>query len=143
MKVFIEQSGEENVKSIFTKGTRLLLKNIFTNLSYPYPYGFIEKTLAPDGDNLDCYIITDQKIKPGCIVECITIGMVEWTEDGKEDNKIFMIFPGENFSISNEVKQKITYFAEHFFDHIQGKIYTLGKFLSKKEANAYIEKCKI
>ncbi len=142
MKVFVEQSGEENVKSFFTKGTRVLLKNIFTNLSYPYPYGFIEKTLAPDGDNLDCYIITDQKIKPGSIVECITIGMVEWIEDGKEDNKVLMILSGENFSIGDEVKNKITYFAELFFDEVQGKKYTLGKFLGKKEADAYIKKCK-
>ncbi len=143
MKVFIEQSGEENLKSIFTKDTRVFIKNIFTNLSYPYPYGFIEKTLAPDGDNLDCYIITDQKIKSGSIVECITIGMVEWVEDGKEDNKVLMILPGGNFSIGDEVKQKITYFAEHFFDDVQGKKYTLGKFIGKKEADEYIEKYKI
>ena len=62
MHVFVEQTTEENKKNIFDKNSGLF-KTVPFRLSYPYPYGYILNTLAPDGDELDCYIITNQKLQ--------------------------------------------------------------------------------
>jgi len=66
--------------------------------------------------------------------------MVEWWEDGQEDHKILAVLPGAESELSDEAKKKITYFAQHYFDHVQDKKYSLGKFLGQAEANELIKK---
>ncbi len=67
MHVCIEQPGEKNKKNIFDKNSGLI-KTVSFHLTYPYPYGYIVDTLAPDGDELDCYVITDKKLQAGSII---------------------------------------------------------------------------
>ena len=73
MKVFIEQTCEENKKNVFDKKTGEYLKTVDFHLTYPYAYGYILDTLASDGDELDCYVITKQKFKYSEVIECGTI----------------------------------------------------------------------
>jgi inorganic pyrophosphatase len=140
MQVFIEQPGEKNKKNIFDKNSGLF-KSVSFHLSYPYPYGYIVDTLAPDGDELDCYIITNKKLETGSIIECRPIGMVEWFEDGEEDHKILAVIKGEKGTVTKEVKEKLTNFASHFFDDTQGKNYKMGNFSDKRKAEELIKKC--
>lgn len=140
MKVFIEQSGEKNKKNVFDTATGKFLKTVPIDLTYPYPYGYILDTLAADGDELDCYIITDRKLEMTSIVECEPIGMVEWFEDGEEDHKILAVLQGDEHEVTKEVKDKITDFAEHFFDNQPDKQKSLGKFWGKQEALELIKK---
>ncbi len=139
MHVCIEQLGEKNKKNIFDKNSGLF-KTVSFHLTYPYPYGYIVDTLAPDGDELDCYVITDKKLEAGSIIECKPIGMVEWFEDGEEDHKIVAVIKGEKGTVTKEVKEKLTDFASHFFDHTQGKKYQMGNFLDKRNAEELIKK---
>lgn len=140
MEVFIEQNAEPNKKNIFDKNSGLF-KTVSFHLTYPYPYGYILDTLAPDGDELDCYIITNKKLEATNITECRPVAMVEWFEDGKEDHKILAVIKGENNKITNQVKEKLTHFASHFFDHTQGKKYQMGNFYDKRKAEELIKKC--
>lgn len=139
MQVFIEQPGEKNKKNIFDKNSGFF-KTVSFHVTYPYPYGYIVDTLAPDGDELDCYVITDKKLEASSIIECRSIGMVEWFEDGEEDHKILAVIKGEKGTITKEVKEKLTDFASHFFDHTQGKKYQMGNFLDKRKAEELIKK---
>lgn len=139
MRVFIEQSGEDNKKNIFDKNSGLF-KSVPFHLTYPYPYGYIVDTLASDGDELDCYIITNQKPEAGEIIECNPIGMVEWFEEGKEDHKILAVLKGESYKVTNQVKEKLTHFASHFYDNKPEKKYELGKFHDKIKAEELIKK---
>jgi inorganic pyrophosphatase len=140
MHVCIEQSGEKNKKNIFDKNSGLF-KTVSFHVTYPYPYGYMVDTLAPDGDELDCYVLTDNKLEAGSIIECRPIGMVEWFEDGGEDHKILAVIKGEKGIVTKEVKEKLTDFASHFFDHTQGKKYQMGNFLDKRKAEELIKKC--
>jgi|SRR3989344_1832815 len=140
MRVFVEQSGEKNAKNVFDKATRKLLKTIPIATTYPFPYGYILGTLAADADNLDCYVITDKKLEAESVVECDPIGMVEWFEDGEEDHKVLAVLKGEMGGITADVKNKITDFAQHFFDDRPDKRYKMGKFYGKDETLKLIQK---
>lgn len=141
MQVFIEQPGEKNSKNVFDKKTGVFIKTVPFHLTYPYPYGYILNTLAPDGDELDCYIITKQRFQTGSIIECEPVGMEEWFEDGEEDHKILAIIPGERFEVNDTVIEELRYFANHFFDSMLKKDYQLGQYLGKEKAEILIKKC--
>ena len=40
---------------------------LFTSTRYPADYGFIEDTLADDGDPLDALVLLDEPTSPGCL----------------------------------------------------------------------------
>lgn len=140
MKVFVEQTCEPNKKNVFDKKTGHYNKTVDFHLTYPYPYGYILDTLASDGDELDCYIITDQKLEHSSIIECEPIGMVEYFEEGKEDHKIFMEPAGEKGEVTDEVRRKLLEFDARYFEGQPHKNTQVGDFLSKKDALVEIEK---
>ena len=133
-RVFVEQSGEKNKKNVFDKKSGALLKTVSIDVTYPYPYGYILDTAAADGDQLDCYIITDKKYAAESIVECEAVGMVEWFEDNEEDHKILMAPSANGCEITPEVRSRIIDFAEHFFDDRPDKKYRLGNFYGVDKA---------
>lgn len=143
MKVFIEQSGEKNKKNVFDKKTGKISKTVNFHLTYPYPYGYILDTKSDDGENLDCYVITKKKLGTCSVVEANPIGMAEFFEDGQADHKILVVLKDENYKIDNEVKKKLTYFSDHFFDNRPAKKFFNGKFLGKTEAEKLINKTSI
>lgn len=143
MKVFIEQACENNKKNVFDKETGGFLKTVDIDMTYPYPYGYILETIADDGDNLDCYVMTDQKLEMGSIVECDPVGMVEWFEDGEDDHKILATLQGHEYEVTEKARRKITNFAEHFFDDQPDKKYRMGEFLGKERAVELIKKATI
>ncbi len=141
IEVFIENEAGSNQKNIYNEKT-LEYKETFTvSRKYPFPYGFILKTTSGDGDNLDCFIITRQRIKTGQVVECEPIGIMEQIEDRKEDHNILAKISGENVVINEEIKNTLTEFVSHVFDHRIGKIVKVGRFLVKIAAEKYISQC--
>jgi inorganic pyrophosphatase len=44
---------------------------------FPYDFGFVPGTKAPDGDPLDVLVLTDEALFPGCLVDCTLIGVIE------------------------------------------------------------------
>jgi inorganic pyrophosphatase len=57
------------------------------SMQWPYDYGFIPQTLAPDGDPLDVLVITDNGLFPGCLIEVRLIGAVLETKDGTDNHR--------------------------------------------------------
>ena len=141
MKVFIENEAGSDQKNIYNEKT-LEHKETFTvSRKYPFPYGFILETTSGDGDNLDCFVITGKKLRTGQVVECEPIGIMEQIEDGKEDHNILANLHGEKSIVNSEIKEKLTEFVSHIFDHRIGKVIKIGQFLDKKSAKEYINKC--
>lgn len=140
MQVFIEQSGEKNKKNIFDKETGQFVKAINFHITYPYPYGYILNTHASDGDELDCYVITDQKLEVSSEIDCEAIGMVEYVENGQPDHKIFVRLKGEDRIIDDEVKNKLLHFNIHYFKGKTNVSTQIGKFLGKEDALKEINK---
>ena len=61
------------------------------SLRWPYDYGFVPQTLAPDGDAVDILVITDDGLFPGCLVEARLIGAILQTEDGTENDRLIAV----------------------------------------------------
>src|ERR1051325_12256036 len=75
--------------------TFTLSKPLLAGLTYPYDWGFIPSTKAPDGDPLDVLIIHDARTYPGVVLKCRPVGVleVEQTSGSKRErnDRIFAV----------------------------------------------------
>lgn len=74
-----------------TTGRIRLDRVLYSAMSYPGEYGYIEETLAPDGDPLDILVITSEPTVPGCIVPARVLGYLATMDRGKEDYKLIAV----------------------------------------------------
>ena len=149
IKVFIENEAGSNQKNIYNEKTLQYKKTVIVSRKYPYPYGFILNTTSGDGDNADCFILTDKKLKTGEIVECRPIAMMEQIEScstkpgtEEEDHNVLAVLENESFEVNEILKNKLSEFVSHVFDHLPDKKVKIGSFLDEKKAIEYIEKCR-
>lgn len=75
-----EKLGEFKLDFIFTGG-----------FHFPFAYGLVPETLADDGDHLDAFIITDEPLKQGDVVQVKPIGVIDLLDRGQGDNKILCV----------------------------------------------------
>ena len=64
---------------------------LFTSTRYPADYGFIEDTLAQDGDPLDALVLLEEPTFPGCLIYCRAIGMFRMRDEMGIDDKILCV----------------------------------------------------
>ena len=64
---------------------------LYSSMSYPAEYCFIDNTLAKDGDPLDILVIGSEPSYPGCIIPAKVIGALKMLDNGKEDYKIISV----------------------------------------------------
>ena len=148
VKVFIENEANTNRKNHFNEKTLEYLETTTITGRYPFPYGFILHTTGGDGDNLDCFVITDKPLKSRQIVECEPVAILEETESSEEypgvmeeDNVVLAVLKGEPVQIGEEMKARLQEFVVHIFDHIPGKKTIVGSFLGREEAIAQVQRC--
>jgi inorganic pyrophosphatase len=62
-----------------------LAKVLPAGMCFPYDFGFLPRTLAPDGDPIDVLLLMDEPAFPGCAVPARLIGIIEGEQiDGKK-----------------------------------------------------------
>src|SRR6202161_3989848 len=67
------------------QGIFALKKVLPAGMVFPYDFGFLPQTIAPDGDPLDVLLLMDEPAFPGCAVKARLIGVIEGAQlDGKE-----------------------------------------------------------
>jgi inorganic pyrophosphatase len=66
-------------------GSFKLKKVLPAGMVFPYDFGFIPSTCAPDGDPLDVLLLMNEEAFPGCVVESRLVGVIEaeQVEDGE------------------------------------------------------------
>jgi inorganic pyrophosphatase len=146
MKVFVENEAGLNIKNLYDEKTLSYKKTVEVSRPYPYPYGFIIDTTSGDGDNLDCFIITEQKLTTGTIYDCEPIGLMEQHETSaggvsEEDHNVLAVLEGEQFEVTQKTKETLTEFVSHVFDHLPHKKVTVGEFKDKEFAQQTIDSC--
>ena len=141
MKIFIENKAGTDKKNLYNEKTLEYKKTVTVSRKYPYPYGFVLGTTSGDGDNLDCFVITEKKLKTGDIVECEPVGIMEEIEDGEEDYNILARLVDEEAAVNKKVKEALIEFVSHILEHRVGKVVEVGRFFGKQEAKKYIHKC--
>jgi inorganic pyrophosphatase len=68
-------------------GAVVLGRPLPLGLHYPFDWGFVPSTRAPDGDPIDAMVLHDAPTFPGVAIPCALIGVVrvEQTRNGKRE----------------------------------------------------------
>lgn len=138
MRVFIQNEAGSDQKHYHDEKTLEPTGTVRVSRPYPYPYGFVIGTTAADGCNVDCFVLTRRPLRTGQIVECEPIGLMEQIEDGEEDHNVLATPVGEDATVSESVREELSEFVGHVFDHIGGKQIRVGRFLGRAEADAHL-----
>ncbi|HEU4526533.1 MAG TPA: inorganic diphosphatase [Actinomycetota bacterium] len=122
-------------------GAITLDRMLFTSMQYPADYGFIESTLAGDGDTLDALVFVGEPTFPGCRIRARPIGLFRMRDEKGPDEKILCVplkdpmwshvreLSDLNPNLLNEI--------EHFFavyKDLEGHKVAIGGFGERAEA---------
>jgi inorganic pyrophosphatase len=90
MEVFVEIPKGNNNKYEFDKerGVFRLDRVLYSPVYYPADYGFLQDTLADDGDPLDAMVLTTFPTFPGCMIQARIVGMFIMEDEKGRDEKI-------------------------------------------------------
>jgi inorganic pyrophosphatase len=143
IRVLIQVAADSSEKRLYNEMTLEHKETRQISKLYPYPYGFIIGTRSEDGDAVDCYLITHQKLKAGSVVECEPVGLLEQNEDGEIDHKILACLPGENVELSEELLKELRDFIYDAFTQYPEVNITIGRMLPREVALSHIQKFRI
>ena len=102
-----------------------------TAMHYPCNYGYINNTIAGDGDPVDVLVVTPFGLPPGVVVRCRAIGMLAMEDEGGQDAKLLAVPVDKLTPLYKDVKtyedmpellrKQIAHFFEHYKDLEPGK----------------------
>jgi inorganic pyrophosphatase len=69
-------------------GVMTVARALPLGLAYPYDWGFVPGTRAPDGDPVDALVYWDTSTYPGVVVPCRAIGVVRLEQDSKRNGRV-------------------------------------------------------
>jgi inorganic pyrophosphatase len=72
-------------------GGIVLDRRLFTSMSYPADYGFIEGAAGEDGDPLDALVLVSDPTFPGCRIRARPVGVFYMTDEKGPDEKIICV----------------------------------------------------
>ncbi len=140
--------GTKNKYEIDKARNRIKLDRVlYSEMTYPAEYGYIEKTLAEDNDPLDILVIASTKTFPGCIVDARVIGSLDMIDNDEKDHKIIAVMDKDpRFShihditdILEHMKREIRHFFKTYKDLQQNKKVEVYDFHDKTYAFRLID----
>lgn len=69
----------------------VLDRTLYSSVHYPCDYGFIDGSMAEDGDPLDVLVIISEPTFPGCVVRARPVGVLDMADDKGHDYKILAV----------------------------------------------------
>lgn len=119
---------------------------LFTSMTYPADYGFIENTLGEDGDPLDALVLLPDSVFPGVIVEARPVAMYKMTDEAGGDDKILCVPAGDprwdRVKDVQDVQEfelaAIKHFFERYKDLEPGKYVKGSEWVGRGEAEAEV-----
>ena len=98
---------------------------------YPANYGYINNTLADDGDALDVLVITPHPVAPGSVIRARPVGVLKMSDEAGGDEKLLAVPHEKLTQLYNDIhdiedvpqllKDQIVHFFEHYKDLEKGK----------------------
>jgi inorganic pyrophosphatase len=73
------------------RGRFVLDRVLYSSVHYPCDYGFIEGSLAEDGDPLDVLVLIAEPTFSGCVVRARPIGVLDMADEKGHDYKILAV----------------------------------------------------
>jgi inorganic pyrophosphatase len=143
--------GQRNKYEMDHETGRIRLdRMLFTSTRYPADYGFIEDTLADDGDPLDALVLLDEPTFPGCLITCRAIGMFRMRDEMGLDDKVLCVAATDprmaHLQDITDVSDFELLEIQHFFQVYKalepGKEVETARWVDRDEALAEIQTCR-
>jgi inorganic pyrophosphatase len=139
IQVLIQVAEGSCDKSFYNERTLEYLETRRGSRPYPYPYGFIIGTSAEDGDCVDCYLITQDMLTSGAIVECEPVGLLLQDEDGEIDHTVLAAIPGQEVVLGPELLRELQDFIYAIFVKYPDMRVRVGPILPREAALHHLE----
>ena len=143
--------GQRNKYEMDHASGRIKLdRMLFTSTRYPSDYGYIENTLADDGDPLDALVLLEEPTFPGCLIRCRAIGMFRMRDEKGADDKVLCVVATdprmEGLQDIDDVSAYDRLEIQHFFEVYKelepGKSVEGFAWVGREAAEAEIEACR-
>jgi inorganic pyrophosphatase len=145
--MFVEvPSGSRNKYELDPETGQIMLdRRLFTSMTYPADYGFIEGTLGEDGDPLDALCLVGEPTFPGCRIRARVVGVFYMSDEKGPDEKIICVplkdtafmHVHDVHDIVPELRNEIEHFFQVYKDLEAAKTETRG-FGNRTEAERII-----
>jgi inorganic pyrophosphatase len=138
--------GSQNKYELDPKtGAMFLDRVLYSSEFYPFNYGFIPSTKAPDGDALDVAVLLTNPVPPSTVIKCRAIGIIKKIDSGDIDNCIVAVSVDDpRFADVTDISQlpshKVLEMTDFFasYKRLQNKVCTIEGVFGKDEANAEV-----
>jgi len=99
-------------------------RRLFTAMTSPGDYGYVEGTLGEDGDPLDALVLVSDPTFPGCRIRVRPIGVFHMSDEKGPDEKILCVPLGDPFfervrdiyDVNGELRDEIEHFFQRYKD---------------------------
>jgi inorganic pyrophosphatase len=140
--------GSQNKYELDPKtGAIFLDRVLFSSEFYPFNYGFIPSTKAPDGDALDVAVFLTNPVPPGCVVKARAIGIIKKIDSGDQDDCILAVPLSDprfkDYQDITDLPAHTLLEVQDFFvsyKRLQKKVCTVEGVFGKETANVEVEK---
>jgi len=140
VKMLIQVEAGSGDRRVYNEKTLEYKETLAGSQIYPYAYGFIIGTSADDGDCVDCYLISKEKITAGSIIDCEPAALLEQHEDDEIDHKVLAVLPDADVHVDQSILQELqTFILEIFSDYPEMNV-RVGPVHSREAALQHIQK---
>jgi len=122
LQVIIETPKGSRNKYSFDPDQKIfsLRKILPAGMAYPYDFGFLPRTLAPDGGPIDVLVLMDEPAFPGCLLPARLIGVIEGEQlNGKKRIRNDRLVAVANATHSYVNIKKLDDLPKHFLKELE------------------------
>ena len=115
---------------------------------YPANYGYINNTLADDGDALDVLVVTPYPVSPGSVIRARPVGVLNMSDEAGQDSKLIAVPHTKLSKEYNDINEytdlppllikQIEHFFENYKDLEDGKWVKVEGWAGADEARRQI-----
>jgi len=130
------------------KNAFVLDRVLYSPMHYPAEYGYLDQTLALDGDPLDILVLSTFPTFPGCVIESRIIGVLVMSDDKGQDEKLLAVPTNDPRwdevndleDVAPHVLKEITHFFERYKD-LENKETIIDSWQDAKFAHQLFKEC--
>jgi len=132
MVVDIPKGGSNKYEYDEEGGYFKLDRVLYSQMFYPFDYGFVPQTHALDGDAVDVCALLTYPTFPGCVIKCRVIGAMDTADEGGPDMKVIVV-PVDKLDPRFKEVQSV----EDLPEHVRKELLLHFKEIKKLETEKY------
>lgn len=152
VKVVVEvPKGSRNKYEYDPESGRIKLDRVlYSSVHYPADYGFVESTLAEDGDQVDILVLLEEPTFSGCLLEARPVGMLLMKDEKGPDNKVLGVTVSDprwgHVADIHDIPPHLLSEIENFFltyKRLEAKVVTSDGWEDAGKTRAYLNASKL